>query len=275
VVLATHAPLNLLLLQTKIAHYRSYVVAGPVRHSPYGLFWDMEDPYHYIRSQRVGNDYYLLVGGEDHKTGQEHETGARFAALAAFAERFGMRTITHSWSAQVIEPVDGLPLIGPNANSENVFVATGFSGDGMIYGTLSAMILADLCQGIPNRYAELYQATRIKPIAALQSYTGENIDFPLHLVSDAIRPPDVTSVDSIERGDGKIVRVHGERLAVYRDEHGELHAVSSVCTHLGCQVAFNPSEKSWDCPCHGSRFDTKGLVINTPAVRNLARRNVT
>lgn len=274
VILATHAPLNRVLLQTKLAHYRSYVVAGPVRHSPYGLFWDMNDPYHYIRSHHIGDQFYLLVGGEDHKTGQEQDTDAPFKRLAEYARRFDVTTITHQWSAQVIEPVDGLPFIGRNAGSERVFVATGFSGDGMIFGTLSAMILADLCQGIPNRYAELYQATRVKPLASLASYIEENVDFPLHLLTDAVRPPDVASVDAIERGDGKIVRVRGERLAVYRDEQGGLHAVSPVCTHLGCHVTFNISEKSWDCPCHGSRFDVDGTVINAPAVNNLHRRNV-
>ncbi|HTM46150.1 MAG TPA: FAD-dependent oxidoreductase, partial [Polyangiaceae bacterium] len=274
VILATHAPLNRVLLQTKLAQYRSYVVAGPVRHSPYGLFWDMDDPYHYIRSHRIGDQFYLLVGGEDHKTGQDPETDVKFHRLVEYARRFDVSTITHRWSAQVIEPVDGLPFIGRNAGSERVFVATGFSGDGMVFGTLSAMILADLCRGIPNRYAELYQATRVKPLASLASYIEENVDFPLHLLSDTLRPPDVTSLDAIERGDGKIVRVRGERLAVYRDHEGALHAVSPVCTHLGCHVAFNVSERSWDCPCHGSRFDVDGTVINAPAVHNLRRRNV-
>jgi glycine/D-amino acid oxidase-like deaminating enzyme/nitrite reductase/ring-hydroxylating ferredoxin subunit len=274
VILATHAPLNQLLLQTKLAHYRSYVVAGPVRHSPYGLFWDLDDPYHYIRSHRIGDQFYLLIGGEDHRTGQEQQTDAKFEKLAEYARRFDVNTITHRWSAQVIEPVDGLPFIGRNAGAERIFVATGFSGDGMTFGTLAAMILTDLCRGTPNPYAELYQATRVKPLASIASYLQENVDFPLHLLSDTIRPPDVASVDAIERGDGKIVRVRGERLAVYRDAQGDLHAVSPVCTHLGCHVAFNVSEKSWDCPCHGSRFDIDGTVINAPAVNNLRRRNV-
>jgi glycine/D-amino acid oxidase-like deaminating enzyme/nitrite reductase/ring-hydroxylating ferredoxin subunit len=274
VILATHAPLNRVLLQTKIAHYRSYVVAGPVRHSPYGLFWDMSDPYHYIRSQRIGDQFYLLVGGEDHKTGQDQEARDPFEHLSEYARRFDVKTITHRWSGQVIESVDGLPFIGRNAGSERVFVATGFSGDGMLFGTVAAMILTDLCRGTPNRYAELYQATRVKPLASLVSYLEENVDFPLHLLSDTVRPPDVSSVDVIERGDGKIVRVRGERLAVYRDEQGGLHAVSPVCTHLGCHVTFNVSERSWDCPCHGSRFDVDGNVINAPAVHNLHRRNV-
>jgi glycine/D-amino acid oxidase-like deaminating enzyme/nitrite reductase/ring-hydroxylating ferredoxin subunit len=274
VILATHAPLNRVLLQTKLAQYRSYVVAGPVRHSPYGLFWDMDDPYHYVRSHRIGDQFYLLVGGEDHKTGQESETTAKLEKLAGYARRFGVETITHCWSGQVIESVDGLPFIGRNAGSQKVFVATGFSGDGITFGTVSAMILADLCRGIPNRYAEIFQATRIKPLVSLVSYLEENVDFPLHLLSDSVRPPDVSSVDAIERGDGKIVRVRGERLAVYRDEQGGLHAVSPVCTHLGCHLNFNGSEKSWDCPCHGSRFDVDGNVLNAPAVNSLRLRNV-
>ncbi|HEY8946143.1 MAG TPA: FAD-dependent oxidoreductase [Polyangiaceae bacterium] len=274
VALATHAPLNRLMLQTKVAHYRSYVVSGPIDNPPRALFWDTEDPYHYIRAQTFAGKAHWIIGGEDHKTGQESDTEAPFQRIAEYAARLGMSTLTHRWSAQVIEPVDGLPFIGRNALSERVFIATGFSGNGMTYGTLAAKILADLCLGNDNPYASLYAATRIKPLASLASFLGENVDFPLHLVGDAIRPPEATSLKQIARGEGKIAKISGQRLAVYRDDSGGLHALSSVCTHLGCQVSFNAAERTWDCPCHGSRFDVSGAVLDGPAVRPLEKKNV-
>jgi glycine/D-amino acid oxidase-like deaminating enzyme/nitrite reductase/ring-hydroxylating ferredoxin subunit len=274
VILATHAPLNRVALETKLAQYRSYVVSGKASQTPHGLFWDTADPYHYIRRQSVGGHAHLIVGGEDHKTGKFQGVEDPFAKLEAFGARFGLESVECRWSAQVVESVDGLPFIGKNAMSERVYVATGFSGNGMTFGTLSAMILTDACLDRDNVYAKLYSATRIKPLAALPSFLGENVDFPLHLLSDNLRPPDVRSLDDIPRGEGKIVRVRGERLAVYRERSGELKAVSPVCTHLGCHVKFNSAETSWDCPCHGSRFAVDGTVLDGPAVMALERREL-
>jgi glycine/D-amino acid oxidase-like deaminating enzyme/nitrite reductase/ring-hydroxylating ferredoxin subunit len=271
VILATHTPLNKVLLETDLAQYRSYAVSGPVEQAPQGLFWDTADPYHYVRAYRVGELKHLIVGGEDHKTGIEPKHDP-FESLVKYAERVGLRNIERRWSAQVVEPVDGLPLIGRNALSERIYVATGFSGNGMTFGTLAAQILTDACLERPNRYAELYDPTRVKSFSSLLSFLGENIDFPLHLLSDRLHPPDAKSLDEIAPGEGKTVRVNGERLAVYRDEGGNLTAVSPVCTHLGCHVKFNPAEKTWDCPCHGSRFASDGEVLNGPAVRGLPRR---
>lgn len=272
VVLATNAPLNRLLLQTKVSSYRSYVVAGQSSEPLHGLFWDTDDPYHYVRSLRAGNRNYLVVGGEDHKTGQESNTHERFDKLLGFATRFGLRNAEYRWSAQVVEPVDGLPLIGRNGSSDAVFVATGFSGNGTTFGTVAAMILRDACLDQLNPYADLFHATRIKPLAALTTFVEENVDFPLHLVVDRVRKPDAGTLEEIGMGQGKIVRAGGERIAAYRDEEGHLHAVSPVCTHLGCHVTFNDAEKSWDCPCHGSRFDVDGRILNGPAIRPLASR---
>ncbi|HEX7669580.1 MAG TPA: FAD-dependent oxidoreductase [Polyangiaceae bacterium] len=271
VVLATHSPLNRVLLQTKIAAYRSYVISGPVKAAPQGLYWDLADPYHYIRRARVGDAVHLVVGGEDHKTGKDPEPGA-FERLLSFAEPFGLTEATRRWSAQVVEPADGLPFIGRNAASEHVYVATGFSGNGMTFGTLAAIILTDACVGKKSRFADLYEATRVKPVASLPAYLLENVDFPLHLITDPLRPVDALSVEDIQPGKGAITRVKGERLAVYRDSSGGLTAVSPICTHLGCHVKFNETEKSWDCPCHGSRFRVDGTVIDGPAVLALRRR---
>lgn len=272
VILATHAPLNAVLLQPRLAQYRSYVVSGPVPHAPNGLFWDVEDPYHYVRSRR-GDVPELIVGGGDHKTGKHDRAGEGFDEVVAFAARLGLGEPTRAWSAQVVEPVDGLPFIGANLRSERVFVATGFSGNGMTFGTVAAQVLRDLCLGRGNRFADLYSTRRLKPLASLPSLLGENVDYPLHLLSDRVRPPDARRLEDIAPGEGKIVRVGGARLAVYRDETGALHALSPICTHMGCHVAFNAAERSWDCPCHGSRFDTRGAVLDGPATRPLANRS--
>jgi glycine/D-amino acid oxidase-like deaminating enzyme/nitrite reductase/ring-hydroxylating ferredoxin subunit len=275
VVVATHAPLNRVLLQTKLAAYRSYVIAGPARPAPpRGLFWDMADPYHYIRTTMLDGAPHLIVGGEDHKTGaaEEDEHGA-FERLEAYAGPLGLSAagVSHRWSAQVVEPVDGLPFIGRNAGAENVYVATGFSGNGTTFGTLAALILRDACLGRESRYAKLYEATRVEPLASIGTFLSENVDFPLHILTDRVRAPDVTSLDEILTDHGAIARVGGRRLAVFRDARGALHAVSPVCTHLGCHVAFNSTERTWDCPCHGSRFAVDGTVLDGPAVRGLER----
>ena len=211
----------------------------------------------------------------DHKTGTETDTTPHYDALVAWAnERFGVIDPSFQWSAQVEEPVDGLPYIGRNAVSENVYVATGFSGNGITFGTTAARIVTDLVIGRENPYAGLYAATRITPLASAAEFTSENVDFPMHFFSDRLRPVDVSKPSDIGPGEGKTLRVKGERLACYRDRQGLLHAVSSVCTHLGCLVKFNTAETSWDCPCHGSRFGVDGEVLDGPATRPLAKKNV-
>jgi glycine/D-amino acid oxidase-like deaminating enzyme/nitrite reductase/ring-hydroxylating ferredoxin subunit len=272
VVIATHVPLNKLFLQTKVAHYRSYVLACRVRGEvPDGLFWDDEDPYHYLRRQEAGDETLLIVGGEDHKTGQEDETEERFRSLLEYARaRFDVRAVPYRWSAQVAEPVDGLPFLGRNSFSSHVYVGTGYSGTGMTFGTLAAMISSDLILGRDNPWAGLFDATRVKPLAAAKEFVRENVDFPGHFVADRLRKAEGDSFADVGKGEGKLVEVEGRRVAAYRDGGGGVHALDPVCTHMGCLVQFNDAEKSWDCPCHGSRFDTRGEVINGPAVKPLS-----
>lgn len=276
VVVATHAPLQSLLLQPKIAAYRSYVLAlrmHPGAAADAGLFWDTEDPYHYIRWQPTDEGPLLIVGGEDHKTGQESDARARFEALLEYvSRRFKVASVLRRWSAQVIEPVDGLPYIGRDHGSTHVYVATGFSGTGMTLGTLAAMINSDLILGRQNPYQALYDPSRVKPSASIVEIVKENIDFPVQLVKDRLKGAEVASVAEVGRGEGRIVDIEGEKTAVVRDEHGLLHAASAVCTHLGCLVAFNNAEGTWDCPCHGSRFGKDGEVLNGPATTPLASR---
>jgi glycine/D-amino acid oxidase-like deaminating enzyme/nitrite reductase/ring-hydroxylating ferredoxin subunit len=277
VLVAAHVPItNRIFLHTKIAAYRSYVVGALLEGvGPAGLFWDTEDPYHYIRTHRLTEGgHVLIVGGEDHKVGQEPDTSAPFVRLEQYLrQRFGHLPIECRWSGQIIEPVDGLPYIGRNALSSRIHVATGYAGQGMTSGTLAAMILSDQVQGWKNPYSELYDATRIKPIAGAREFVRENVDFPAHLLRDRLQRDDHPAA-SLPVGEGAVLTIEGDRLAVYRNHAGELSAVSPVCTHLGCLVNWNTTEKSWDCPCHGSRFDPHGRVLNGPAVVGLQARKL-
>lgn len=208
VFVATHAPLNRVFLQTKIHAHRSYVHAYSDIELTDGLFWDTADPYHYFSAFTVDGKSYLIIGGEDHKTGTETNTEQHFSALHDWTRtRLPVSAPAFSWSAQVEEPVDGLPYIGRNSASENVYVATGFSGNGITFGTLAAQIVTDLVMKRENPYADLYAATRIKASGAVATYLAENVDFPMHFVSDHVRPAEVSSLDEIAPGEGKTMRL--------------------------------------------------------------------
>jgi glycine/D-amino acid oxidase-like deaminating enzyme/nitrite reductase/ring-hydroxylating ferredoxin subunit len=279
VFVAANVPVNnRVLLHTKISAYRSYAIATEVSSFEPGLFWDTDDPYHYTRRQRIGDRTYLIVGGEDHRTGLESDTESRYASLLDYArERFGMAAPTFRWSGQIIEPVDGLPFIGLNAAAAHVYVATGYAGNGMTFGTLAGMIVSDLIAGTPNPYAHLYDATRVKPVAGAVDYVKENVVFPTRLVTDRLTSLNAADrpVQALKPGEGAIFPSDEGKIAVCRDRSGVIHACSSVCTHLGCDVAWNDAEQSWDCPCHGSRFAPDGRVLNGPAVSDLRRVPVT
>ncbi len=268
---------NRFFLHTKIAAYRTYAIAARVKDN-FGrdqLYWDTEDPYHYIRTHEENGVSYVIIGGEDHKTGQDDHTGLHFQKLEDWAhERFGIESVTHRWSGQIIEPVDGLPFIGRNPLSNHVFVSTGYSGTGLTFGTVGGMLVSDLIIGNHNPWADLYDAARVKPLASIRSFLAENIDFPSHLIGDRLSPAQASGTERLRENEGAIVRVGGKKIAAYRDPQGELHMMSPVCPHLGCYVHWNEAEKSWDCPCHGSRFDAVGKLMNGPAVSDLASEEV-
>ncbi len=280
VFVAANVPVNnRVLLHTKIAAYRSYAIAAeaPAGFAD-GLFWDTDAPYHYTRTQTIGNTTYLIVGGEDRKTGGETDTDACFERLIAYATtRFGGLSPAFRWSGQIIEPVDGLPYIGRNAVAQHVCVATGYSGNGMTFGTLAGMIVADAILGHANPYASLYDATRITPVASAVDYIRENVGFPARLITDRLTSLNAEdrAVQSLKAGEGGVFDSDEGKVAVCRDRNGVVHACSAVCTHLGCDVRWNGGEQSWDCPCHGSRFTPDGSVINGPAVSGLRKVPVT
>jgi glycine/D-amino acid oxidase-like deaminating enzyme/nitrite reductase/ring-hydroxylating ferredoxin subunit len=282
VVVATNAPINdLVVLQTKQAPYMTYVIGAKVPRGSVtkALYWDTQDPYHYVRLQGVNNGLndqrecdLLIVGGEDHKTGQVDDTQARHARLETWArERFPMmEQVEFTWAGQVMETMDGLAFIGRNPlDKDNVFVVTGDSGMGMTHGTIAGILLTDLILGRENSWATLYDPSR-KTLRTAGAY-GERVLNMAAQYTDWVTGGDVSSVDEIAKDSGAVLRRGLTKVAVYRDEKGELHERSAICPHLGCIIGWNPSEKTWDCPCHGSRFDKLGKVINGPANKDLAQ----
>jgi glycine/D-amino acid oxidase-like deaminating enzyme/nitrite reductase/ring-hydroxylating ferredoxin subunit len=273
IVLATHTPLignasiaSATLFQTKLALYTSYVVAGrvPSGSVPDALFWDTADPYHYLRLDTHRGFDVVIVGGEDHKTGQSSDTNVCYDRLerTALALVPGIE-ITHRWSGQVIATPDGLPYIGDTAPRQ--FAATGFAGNGMTFGTLGGMMAADRVASRANPWSDLLDPGRKKIRGALWDYLTENKDYPYYLVRDRFAGAEGRSLRALQRGQGKILDIDGTRVAAYRDPTGAVIVRSAVCTHMGCAVAWNDAERTWDCPCHGSRFATDGSVIAGPA----------
>ena len=272
VIIATHNPLvglsniaSATLFQTKLALYTSYVIAGrvPPGRVPDALFSDTADPYDYLRLE-PHRDYALVIfGGEDHKTGQVDNTKECFERLERRLRKLVSDIeVTHHWSGQVIETPDGLPYLG--RHGEHQYTATGFAGNGMTFGTLGAMICADAILGRPNAWAELFETNR-KSVRGLLDYVKENKDYPYYLVRDRVSGPDAGTLGAVKRGEGKVIDLDGARVAAYRDEKGATILRSAVCTHMGCEVAWNTAERTWDCPCHGSRFKPTGEVIAGPA----------
>jgi glycine/D-amino acid oxidase-like deaminating enzyme/nitrite reductase/ring-hydroxylating ferredoxin subunit len=274
VVFATNSPVNdWVVMHTKQAPYRTYVIAVRVPRGAVapGLYWDTMSPYHYVRLTRgADGEPLLIVGGEDHKTGQADDLEGRFGALLEWTrQRFPMAgDIAYRWSGQVIEPNDYMAFIGRNPGDTNVYIATGDSGQGMTHGTIAGMLIPDLILGVESRWAKLYDPSRITPRSAVP-FVKENVNVAAQYV-DWITPGEVSSPDAIKPGTGAVMRDGAKKFAVYRDDAGALHVRSAVCTHLYCIVDWNSVEKTWDCPCHGSRFDAYGRVINGPAISDLA-----
>lgn len=276
VVIATNTPvIDRVTMHTKQAAYRTYVVAGrvPEESVPYLLLWDTCDPYHYVRVQRGDGGFdYLIVGGEDHRTGEREDTETRYQRLMEWTrERFpAVDDFPYRWSGQVMEPVDALGFIGVNPGSdENLLIATGDSGNGMTHGTIAGLLIPDLIEGRANPWTGLYDPAR-KTLQSVGTFARENLKVAAHY-ADLATPSEVDQVSDIKAGEGAVVREGLKQLALYRDPSGKLHTLSAICPHLGCVVHWNGGEKTWDCPCHGSRFHALGDVVNGPANKGLAQ----
>jgi len=281
VVVATNSPISdYVVTHAKQAPYRTFVVAGRVRSGsvPTALYWDTGDPYHYVRLHHVRRDHdaeghdVLIVGGEDHKTGQKDDAAERFRRLESWArERFPMlEAIEHRWSGQVLEPADHLAFIGRQpGDARNVYLATGDSGHGMTHGTIAGILLTALIAGHDHPWAKLYDPSRLSlGPSAVRELARENLNVAVQY-ADWVTRGEVKSVDDVAPGTGAVIRRGRTKIAAYRDAEGVLHERSAVCTHLRCIVDWNSAERSWDCPCHGSRFDPYGNVLNGPAISPL------
>jgi len=266
IALATNTPEHdNLLAHVRQGPYRTYVICGQAAGGAKpALYWDTGDPYHYVR----WHGEHLIVGGEDHRSGEEDDGEERFDALEEWTrERFPLDAVEHRWSGQVMEPVDGMGLIGHDAaDPPSLHYATGDSGHGMTHGTIAGILIADLVLGRTNNWRGIYNPSRI-PVSS--DFLQENADIAWHFL-EWITSGDVGSEDAIEPGEGAVVRRGLSKCALYRDDGGRLHERSAVCPHLGCIVAWNSAEQSWNCPCHGSRFDAYGRVTGGPARRDLA-----
>lgn len=272
IVIATHAPINDAIgYSTRVFPAMTYVVGLqlPRGSLPPFLAFDTADPYHYVRIQQATEHDLLIVGGEDHKTGQADDQDERYARLEGWArQHFPQAGPPRSrWSGQVFNALDGLALIGPDLASPNVYVIAGQSGIGMTHSTIGGMLLADQIAGRQNPWAELYEPNRL-PIRGLGEALSEGLNVAAQY-RDLLKGGDVRSEAEIPAGTGAVVGWGPGKLAVYRDEQGVVHRRSALCTHLGCVVAWNDAEKTWDCPCHGSRYTAYGKVMSGPAPADL------
>jgi nitrite reductase/ring-hydroxylating ferredoxin subunit len=239
---------------------------------PRALMWDDQEIYHYVRLAEGASEAeeFLIVGGEDHKTGQESDPNKRYAALEKWTHEHFPKAgpVTHRWSGEVIEPLDGIAYLGRNPGNENVYIITGDSGNGMTHTTIGAMLVSDLILGRPNPWVATYDPAR-KPVKEGVEFVKEQANNAAQYV-DWVSGGDVDDAEEIAPGEGALVRDGLKKVAMYRDDDGALHARSAVCPHLGCIVQWNRAEKTWDCPCHGSRFTKYGSVLHGPAVSDLA-----
>lgn len=277
IVLATHTPKGFNLVQAEMEVCREYGVAGRLGadagSGPNGICW-ITDRSRSIRSYRhAGRDHVIAVG-EKHPTGH-HEPGVDHAERLreSLRQSFDIDSFEYAWSAQQFTPADGLPYIGASGHG-NVYIATGFGADGLTWGTVAAEVIGGLIAGRDSRIAELLTPRRFTPVKSARGWAAENATVIRHLVADRLASPDAVTLAEVGAGEGRIVDLGGGKHAVYRSRDGELSVLSPVCPHLKCHVSWNPAESTWDCPCHGSRFNTDGGVIEGPALQPLERREL-
>lgn len=279
IVLATHTPLGAgyLSIQSQMTARISYVLCVTL-HEPFpadGLFWDMEDPYHYINSFEKDGERFFLIGGADHKTGGDDFPEQSYLALESYVRsNFKVKDIRYRWSAQYYEPVDGLPFIGRAPLSPSVYVATGFDGNGLVLGTVAGISIAETILGLPNAWERLFNPGRLKLAESILEVAREAVKNAAHFIGDRFTAEPVADFSTIRNGEGEVVLIDGDRIAAYRDDTGTLHTLSATCTHTGCIVKWNSAESTWDCPCHGGRFTALGDILEGPPLAPLPAKPV-
>lgn len=271
IIIASHFPFfdGGSLYFSKLDPQRAYIVAIRSREPfPAGMFISAESPSRSLRSQPLGDDELVLVAGESHPTGEGENFHTHYENLIGFAhENLGLKDVLYRWSAQDYRTLDGIPYVGHlTPKSPDIYVATGFDKWGISNGTASAIILSDLIVKGDSPWAPVYDPARFN-LTAAKTFVGQNLGVAKNLVKGKIsRPP--KDID-LANGEGKVVRIDGEKYGAFRDDQGELHIVDITCPHLGCQLNWNDAERTWDCPCHGSRFSYSGEVVEGPAFNTL------
>jgi glycine/D-amino acid oxidase-like deaminating enzyme/nitrite reductase/ring-hydroxylating ferredoxin subunit len=274
-VFATNSPVNdWVELHSKMAPYRTYAMAFtlPQGSLPDALYWDMADPYHYVRlNPGPGTTDYLIAGGADHKSGEADDGDVRFEAIEAWIRSLvpQLGKVVHRWSGQVLDTIDYCGLIGRNPGNERVYVACGDSGQGMTHGALAGILIKDLIVSGKSPWQAVYDPARTPPTSVM-NFINENVT-AIKNFAEYLMPAEIDSVDQLKPGEGGIIRDGSKKVAASRDRNGKLHLCSAVCTHLGCHVHWNSTEQCWDCPCHGSHFAPDGTVLNGPALSPLER----
>lgn len=282
VVHATHTPKGIKMVQTVLGPYREYGIACSLnsRNVKPGIYWGYHEGGKKFSTRsysKNGNDY-LIVVGEPHKTGQAADNKQHILNLERFAKKhFDIRSVEFRWGGQHYRPADLLPYIGPVKTGSKEFMATGYSTDGLVYGTLAGMIISDQIKGQKNKWAELYNSARHNPLKSAPKFIEENINVAQQYMNDyGNSAPDAThfKLEDVQAGEGRVVKLNGKKLAVYRGSDDNLEVVSAVCPHMKGIVHWNNAEKTWDCPCHGSRFKTDGEVIEGPAFQSLKKAKI-
>jgi glycine/D-amino acid oxidase-like deaminating enzyme/nitrite reductase/ring-hydroxylating ferredoxin subunit len=284
VVYATHIPPGINLLHFRCAPYRSYAMALSLKSDyPPDLAYDLYDPYHYYRTQEINGKKYLIAGGEDHRTAEKKDTEECFRQLERYLrEYFEIDEVVYNWSSQYFESTDGLPYIGHlPGNPDNVFVATGYGGNGITFSQIAARILTDLILEGKSKYQDVFDPMRIKPVAGFDKFIENAADVTANYL-EKLLPLEKLNPAELKNGEAKLIKYvprtpseGNETIAVYKDENGQMHAVNPACTHIDCTVAWNTSEKVWECPCHGSRFSEDGQMFTAPARKDLQRIQIT
>lgn len=278
IIYATHVPPGINLIHLRYTALRSYAIAVTLASGGYpeDLAYDMYDPYHYYRTQEIDGQQYLIVGGEDHKTGDDTNTESCLMQLESHVRKhFNVGEVTHRWSSQYYDSVDGLPYIGVMpGKSDRFLVATGFGGNGMTYGTVSAKVLKSIILREEDPLIDLFSPSRIKPVAGFKSFAEHNFDVLKEVVSKLFASEEMNGLADLAMDEGKVIQLDKQKVGIYKDQQGAVHAVNATCTHMGCTISWNQTEKSWDCPCHGARFSIDGTVLNGPADRDLEYLNV-
>ncbi len=254
---------------------RSYALAATIEGDmPEGMYLGIGDATRSIRPHHGDEGSFLIIGGEGHKVGQDEDTRHRYEVLEAWArEHFPVTDIRYSWSAQDYMPVDNVPYIGTlTPMSDRIFVATGFRKWGITTGAIAGIMISDAIQGKDNPWKAVFDSNRLDITRSAKKFISENMNVATRFVWDRLSRLNAGSADDLAPDTGGIVDMDGAAVAAYRDPEGTLHTVSPTCAHLGCSLTWNTAERSWDCPCHGSRYDVDGLVIQGPSVRNLERR---